>query len=91
VCAEAALATNAGVAAAAFEAASQEFLNAYMINMSPAPAGAGWAEWQALLICGVREAWLASGDLQPVRDYQGLGRQAEQAGRLSWRSPRWRA
>ena len=60
VCAEAAIATNRGIAAAAYESASQDFLTRYILAMSP--AGAGWAEWQALLLRGVGELHAASGD-----------------------------
>lgn len=61
VCAEAALATNRGIGQAAYEAASQALLTGYILNMSP--DGAGWAEWQALLLQGVRDLHEASGDL----------------------------
>jgi hypothetical protein len=61
VCAEAMLATNVNQGVASFEAASQDFLTRYVVNGSP--GGAGWAEWQALLIGSVHEGWLASGDL----------------------------
>jgi hypothetical protein len=55
------LATNANIFASAYESASQDFLTRYVVNGSP--GGAGWAEWQALLIASVHEGWLATGDL----------------------------
>jgi hypothetical protein len=61
VCAEAALATNVNQAYSSFEAASQDYLTRYIVNGSP--GGAGWAEWQALLISSTYENFLATGDL----------------------------
>ena len=61
VCAEAMLATSVNQAYSSFETASQDFLTRYVVNGSP--GGAGWAEWQALLISSVHELWLATGDL----------------------------
>ena len=63
VCAEAAVATNLNQGAASYESASQAFLTEYMLNMSPPPKGAGWAEWQALLISSVALLHQATGDL----------------------------
>jgi hypothetical protein len=59
------LATSVDQALASFEAASQDFLTRYVVNGSP--GGAGWAEWQALLITSVHELWLATGDLSLFR------------------------
>jgi len=61
VCAEAALATNADIGAAAYEETSQRFLTSYILSMSP--HGAGWAEWQALLLQGVADLYEATADL----------------------------
>lgn len=94
VCAEAALATNRGIGQAAYEEASQAFLTGYILNMSP--NGAGWAEWQALLLQGVRDLHEASGDLglfsaHPVLLPAYLERElfspANGSGALLWRCP----
>lgn len=65
VCAEAVLATNLQQAAASFESASQAFTTDYILNGSP--GGAGWAEWQSLLISSVWALWQATGSLAQYR------------------------
>lgn len=61
VCAEAMLVTSADIYATAYESQSQAYLTEYVLNMSPPPKGAGWAEWQALLISSVHQVYRETG------------------------------
>ena len=72
VCAEAALATSHNQGAASFEDASQAYLTDYMLTMSPPPKGAGWAEWQALLISSVAMLYSATGDIEQYNAHAPL-------------------
>ena len=69
-CAEAMLATSGNQGASSYESASQAYITEYVLNGSP--GGAGWAEWQALLVSSVHMLWLATGDLSIITSHAHL-------------------